>query len=75
MIFFPTIVQDETDGVGNYVNGIAAPEYTVGTIPAKPNSILYAGKAELSISSILVLFLLTFKVLGLWKHGEAPYFS
>lgn len=35
MIFFPTIVQDETDGVGNYVNGIAAaPEYTVGTIPA-----------------------------------------
>lgn len=50
MIFFPTIIQDETDGVGNYVNGTAAaPEYTVGTIPAEPSSILYAGKAELKL--------------------------
>ncbi len=77
MIFFPTIVQDETDGVGNYANGAAtAPEYTVGTIPAEPASILYAGKAELKYQfNPRSVSFEAFKVLGLWRHGEATVIS
>ena len=63
--------------MGNYANGAAtAPEYTVGTIPAEPASILYAGKAELKYQfNPRSVSFEAFKVLGLWRHGEATVIS